>query len=372
MNCAASDPTSDIKAALIAWGQGQSTADYQLQQLADWALIDAPAVWGLSAENVIEALRSRADLLQAVCGAIDSRRAQFPLAGHWSDWIVPLWRIWLPLAQRLDHQQKALEAPFIQGILGGQGTGKSTLTQILQMILQQLGHQTVGISIDDLYLTYDERQALQRQDSRLVWRGPPGTHDVNLGLEVLSAIKQTDAQTQAQTQIELPRFDKSLYEGQGDRTSSIRVAAPTIAFFEGWFVGARPVADAIFESDQRPLPEPITTDADRAFARNCNQKLRSYLPLWDTLDSLIVLYPEDYRLSQQWRLAAEHHMKAQGKSGLSDANIKAFVTYFWKALHPDLFILPLTVGTHPSHSDLHQNLVINIRSDHSMGSLQLT
>ncbi len=367
MNCAATDPTSDIKAILIAWGQGQSRADHQLQKLVAWTLSDAPAVWGLSAENVTDALRSRADLLQAFCSAIDSRRAKFPLAGQWSDWIVPLWRIWLPLAQRLDCQQRALGAPFVQGILGGQGTGKSTLTQILRMILQQLGHQTVGLSIDDLYLTYEERQALQRQDPRLVWRGPPGTHDVDLGLQVLNAIKQADAQTQ----IELPRFDKSLYEGQGDRTSYIRVAAPTIAFFEGWFVGARPVADAVFESAQTPLPDPIITDSDKAFARDCNQKLRSYLPLWDTLNSLIVLCPEDYRLSQQWRQAAEHDMKAQGKPGLSDADIKAFVTYFLKALHPELFILPLTVGAHPSRSDVRPNLVINIRSDHSMGSLQL-
>ncbi len=367
MNHPTAELTSELNAVLIAWSQGQPPTEHQLQQLADWALNDAPAVWGLSAENVNEALRSRANLLQSFCGTMDSRRAEFPLAGHWADWIVPMWRIWLPLAQRLDLQQRALGAPFVQGILGGQGTGKSTLTQILQMILQQLGHQTVGLSIDDLYLTYDERQALQRQDPRLVWRGPPGTHDVDLGLQVLNAIKQADAKAQ----IELPQFDKSLYAGQGDRTSSIRVAAPTIAFFEGWFVGARPVADAVFERAQTPLPDPIITDTDKAFARDCNQKLRSYLPLWDTLNSLIVLCPEDYRLSQQWRQAAEHGIKAQGKPGLSDRDIKAFVTYFWKALHPDLFISPLTLGIHPNSSGICPNLVINIRSDHSMGSLRV-
>ncbi len=367
MSDSATEPSSEIKTILIAWGQGQPPATDRLQQLADWALRDAPAVWSLSAENVNEALRDRAELLQAFCGAIDSGCMTFPLAGHWSDWIVPLWRIWLPLAQRLDRLQRALGAPFVQGIVGGQGTGKSTLTQILQMILRQLGHQTVGLSIDDLYLTYEQRQALQRQDPRLVWRGPPGTHDVDLGLQVLRAIKQSGAETQ----IELPRFDKSLYGGQGDRTSAIRVAAPTIAFFEGWFVGARPVSEAIFDRTQTPLPDPIITAADRAFARDCNQKLRLYLPLWDTLDSLIVLYPEDYRLSQQWRQAAEHDMKAQGKPGLSDAEIQEFVTYFWKALHPDLFILPLTLGTSPSRASAYSNLVITIRSDHSMGSLRI-
>ena len=59
------------------------------------------------------------------------------------------------------------------------------------------------------------------------------------------------------------------------------------------------------------------------------------------LDQLMVLYPEDYRISKQWRLQAEHQMKAQGKAGMSDAMIEQFVEYFWRALHPELFVTPL-------------------------------
>ncbi|NJL21400.1 MAG: hypothetical protein HC895_12155 [Leptolyngbyaceae cyanobacterium SM1_3_5] len=59
------------------------------------------------------------------------------------------------------------------------------------------------------------------------------------------------------------------------------------------------------------------------------------------LDSLIVLAPTDFRLSLTWRQQAEQQMKAQGKAGMSEAEIQAFVLYFWRSLHPKLFIEPL-------------------------------
>jgi len=37
-----------------------------------------------------------------------------------------------------------------QGILGGQGTGKTTLAAMLSLILGQLGYHTLSLSLDDL------------------------------------------------------------------------------------------------------------------------------------------------------------------------------------------------------------------------------
>jgi len=68
------------------------------------------------------------------------------------------------------------------------------------------------------------------------------------------------------------------------------------------------------------------------------------LPLWERLDRLILLYPADYRRSLEWRRQAEHQMTA-GSSGMTDAEVEQ-LEYFWRSLHPDLFIKPLT--THPS------------------------
>ena len=254
-------------------------------------------------------------------------------------------RLWLPVALNLAANRKKLNRTLIQGILGSQGTGKTTLCKILQHILNYLGYSTATLSIDDLYLTYAERQALQQQDSRLIWRGPPGTHDLNLGMRVIDRCLQEDTTTD----ILLPRFDKSAFNGQGDRTTSKAILKPDILLFEGWFVGVQPLQQV-----PTSFPLPIVTEADKQFALKCDRRLQAYLPLWQKLDSLIVLYPEDYRLSQQWRKEAEQKMIAMGKTGMSDEECDRFVEYFWKALHPELYIKPLIQTA---------DLVIEIKGD---------
>ena len=206
-------------------------------------------------------------------------------------------RLWLPVALDLAVKRQKLNITYVQGILGGQGTGKSTLCLILKLILNYIGFSIAILSIDDLYLTHAERQELRQQDSRLIWRGPPGTHDVALGLQVIEQCFQGDSEVD----ISMPRFDKSAYDGSGDRTNSESIKKPDILLFEGWFVGVPPITEDCFDN----CPHPIFTNEDIQFAKDNNQRLQAYLPLWDNLDGLIVLYPEDYRLSQQWRKDAE-------------------------------------------------------------------
>lgn len=265
-----------------------------------------------------------------------------------------LWQVWLPLALSLAQRRQNQDRPFVQGVLGGQGTGKTTLAQMLALLLPHLGYRMVALSLDDLYLTYRDRLQLQQQDPRLIWRGPPGTHEVDLGIQVLDALRQPTGAA-----IALPRFDKSLHNGAGDRIAPEWVSPADIILFEGWFVGVRPVDPAVFDT----APEPICTEADRQFARDICDRLQAYLPLWQRLDSLMVLYPTDYRFSKQWRRQAEQRMKAAGKPGMSDPEIDAFVDYFWQALHPDLFIRPLV--TTPGWADL----VIELDQNHLPGRI---
>ncbi len=44
--------------------------------------------------------------------------------------------LWLPLAMQLASRRQQLGRPFIQGILGGQGTGKTTMCAVLTLILK--------------------------------------------------------------------------------------------------------------------------------------------------------------------------------------------------------------------------------------------
>ncbi|MBW4422927.1 MAG: glycerate kinase [Nostoc desertorum CM1-VF14] len=324
------------------------------QQAKEAALADRlrAKAFGITPENADEVIEKRSHLLKSVLPAF-SQFCQTTLQIEPKEMLQVLWDLWLPLGIKIGSQRQQLERPLIQGILGGQGTGKTTMSKVLSLILNQLGYRTLSLSLDDLYKTYSDRLVLTQQDPRLIWRGPPGTHDVDLGLTVLDQIRQL------QSSVMVPRFDKSAYGGAGDRTTPEMVTNVDIVLFEGWFVGVRPINADIFDT----APPPIVTDEDKAFARDMNLRLHDYLPLWERLDSLIVLYPTDYRCSLEWRKQAEQQMIAAGKSGMSNAEIEQFVNYFWRSLHPELFIKPLVKDA------TAVDLVIEIHADHSFGEV---
>ncbi|BCL35596.1 glycerate kinase [Nostoc sp. MS1] len=308
--------------------------------------------FGITSANVEEKMQERSHLLQAVLPAFN-QFCQTSLHIAPEQMLPVLWDLWLPLGMKIAAQRQQLKRPFIQGILGSQGTGKTTMSLVIELILQQLGYRTLSLSLDDLYKTYSDRLALLEHDPRLIWRGPPGTHDIDLGLDVLEQIRQ------GKSPITVPRFDKSAHAGAGDRTNPDIITGVDIVIFEGWFVGVRPINPDLFDC----APPPIVTDADKTFARDMNHQLTKYLPLWEKLDSLILLYPIDYRCSLAWRKQAEQKMIAAGKSGMTDAQIEDFVNYFWRSLHPELFIKPL------SQSAEIVDLVIEVHPDHSFGKV---
>jgi D-glycerate 3-kinase len=303
--------------------------------------------FGIEPETVSAIVQQRVELLRSLYGEVCQRCQS--VVQRQTDSLDILWNLWLPLALHLASQRQAIARPFIQGLLGGQGSGKTTLGAVLTLILRRLGYQTLSLSLDDLYKTHSERLQLRAIDARLIWRGPPGTHDIDLGIRVLDGLRQPSGGA-----IAIPRFDKSLHHGSGDRIDPELVTGVDIVLFEGWFVGVRPIDAALFAT----APAPISTPADRAFAHDMNVQLSHYQPLWDRLDSLIVLHPTDYRLSKTWRKQAEQQMRAKGKAGMSDADIDAFVDYFWTALHPELFIQPLL------HNPAIVDLVVEIDANH--------
>jgi D-glycerate 3-kinase len=283
------------------------------------------------------------------------------------NYLLSLKQLWLPVCLGMNAMQQQLGRPLVQGIVGAQGAGKTTLCRLLQRLLTELGVPTLSLSIDDFYKTYAERQALQQQDPRLIWRGPPGTHDVDLAVAVLQQLR-------AGQPVAIPRFDKAAHQGMGDRCPTSELASgELVILFEGWFVGAHPVEPELFEQ----APSPICSAADRQFARDMNGALQAYLPLWGELDQLMVLDLVDYQSSYTWRTQAEQALLDRGEGGMSAAQVQDFVTYFWRALHPELFIKPLAqmlrggVGlaalTRPNVPHPPINLVIEIQPDHQPG-----
>lgn len=325
--------STDIDSILQDLACGHSLTEEHRSHLSRWMLANPgwSSAFGITPDTVADVINEQSTLYPQIYPIVTQfwcQHSPMQIAV-----LKLLWVLWLPLALQLISAHHALGRPLIQGVLGVQGSGKSTFSQVLTLILTQLSYPSLSLSLDDLYLTYAERQQEQLQDPRLRWRGPPGTHDVLLGIRVLDQLRSPFPPSQ----IAIPRFDKSAQDGQGDRRGFESVAPVKIVLFEGWFVGVRPIAPSQFEA----APEPIHSAQDRQFARDMNAKLRDYLPLWERLDRLIVLNLADYRLSKQWRREAEHQAITAGKSGMSDAEIDQFVEYFWRALHPQLFIPPL-------------------------------
>jgi D-glycerate 3-kinase len=320
----------------------------QQAELADFCRASA---FNITPANVCEVIQQRSLLLKSVISDFYSL-CQNTWGIQTQAQLATLWNLWLPLGIKIADHRKRLDRPMIQGILGLQGTGKTTMSQIISLILRNMGYRTLCLSLDDLYKTYNDRLTLLSQDQRLIWRGPPGTHDIHLGSIVLDQVLQR------KSPINIPRFDKSAYHGAGDRTTPEIVSDIDLVLFEGWFVGVYPIDPETFNY----APPPIVTDDDRAFARDMNIQLHNYVPLWDKLDSLIVLYPKDYRLSLEWRQQAERQMIAAGKSGMNDAQVVEFVHYFWRSLHPELFVQPLLKSP-------QVDLVIEINADRSLNKV---
>ena len=344
----------EIEKILQGWSEGQKPTEAEKKQLLIEELSDRAKMraFGIEEANIEAEIEERSQLFCQIQARIQQLCQSFGFTS--ADYIsYRLWTLWLPLARQLAREKEQLNRTLIQGILGGQGTGKTTLAAVTRTILAHLGFTSVAISIDDLYKTYEDRQKLQQEDPRLIWRGPPGTHDVDLGIEILDEFLQPNRVEP----ILVPRFDKSAFNGAGDRTEPEHTSPVDIVLFEGWFVGTRPVEKSVFDT----LLPPINTAEDKLFATDNNERLKAYLPLWSKLDRLIVLYPVDYRLSQQWRKEAEQKMIATGKSGMSDEEIEQFVEFFWKSLHPELFIKPLIIN------DRWADLIIEINADRSCG-----
>ncbi|AFY75351.1 putative kinase [Synechococcus sp. PCC 7502] len=332
-----SDP--NLLAVLVKLIGSSSLTTFDHNLLKANLLFDQASCQGfnVNSANIDEVIARRSQILKSIFNT--TPKSKFPLPINES--LIPtLWYVWIPLAMQL--AAKFQGTPIIQGIIGGQGAGKTTMTKFLQMILAAMGYACVSFSLDDLYKTYAEREELKKLDPDIQWRGVPGTHDLELGINTLNQLCCDHSPWQ------IPRFDKSLYAGAGDRTDPETIfIKPQIILFEGWFVGVRPVDPVVINNWQ----------GDRQFVHKMNHKLQDYLPLWQKLHSLWLLLPQDYRFSLGWRQDAE---SKQGK-GMSTREIEKFVHYFWRSLPPEIFITPLSASA---------DLVIELDSTHAVTALK--
>jgi D-glycerate 3-kinase len=222
----------------------------------------------------------------------------------------------------------------VLGICGPQGSGKSTMARVLAEVLRDCGGLSVAtLSLDDLYLSRAARAQLARERHPLLsTRGVPGTHDVELGIRVLSHL--TAAVPPAETRI--PRFDKSADEPFGADGQDVFIGRADVVIFEGWCVGALPQETDMLATPANALERDM--DADGRWRRYVNEQLAGrYQALFATIDVLVMLRAPRFERVVAWRQEQERHLAAKAgvEDGLpgnsrimSDEDVTRFVQYF--------------------------------------------
>ncbi|CAM8880529.1 unnamed protein product [Rhodiola kirilowii] len=239
--------------------------------------------------------------------------------------------------------------PLVIGFSAPQGCGKTTLVFALANLFEVTGRKIATISIDDFYLTAEDQAKLREKhpgNTLLELRGNAGSHDLSLSVETLTALTNMSEEG---TKLKLPRYDKSAYSGKGDRadpSSWPEVEGPlTAVLFEGWMLGFK------------PLPVETVRAVDPQL-EVVNKYLEAYYEAWDKfIKAWIVIKIRDPSCVSDWRLQAEIAMREAGHPGMTDEEVKDFVSRYLPAYKA---YLPTLYAEGPDGSVPEHTLVIDI------------
>jgi D-glycerate 3-kinase len=199
-----------------------------------------------------------------------------------------LWGLVLPLLSGCHSRLSGEGSPLLIGLNGPVGAGKTTLGQTLERLAPSFGLRLAVVSIDDAYLPYEQRLQRLAGNPFGVSRVPPGSHDLPLLLECLRRWRSGEP-------LQLPRFDKRLRAGLGDRAGWRRFEAVDVLVLEGWLVGCRALGESALSRAMaqplQPWSRPLSA-AELAWLPRWDRELQAYQPLWDQLDGLWLLRPK--------------------------------------------------------------------------------
>lgn len=231
----------------------------------------------------------------------------------------------------------ARRAPWLLGLSGLQGSGKSTFARQFAAAANRRGVPCRVLSLDDFYFGRRARLRLAREVHPLfATRGVPGTHDLDLLMHTLDALRHASVQRPAR----LPRFDK----GRDTRLPPSRwqrvTAAPRLLLLEGWCVGVPAQREAEL---RRPL-NALERDEDRdlRWRHHVNRELGGgYAQLWRRLDALILLQAPGFDVVARWRDEQERALRRRGAPQAMDrAALARFLMHYERLSRVALRELP--------------------------------
>jgi D-glycerate 3-kinase len=200
--------------------------------------------------------------------------------------------------------------PLMIGLAGGQGSGKTTISSILTLILKKYFKLNVfKVSIDDFYKTRKDRKLLSKNKHPLLMtRGVPGTHDVDLMLKFFKKVKSKNFKN-----LTVPKFNKAIDDRCKKNLWYRLKFKPDVIIFEGWCVGAK-------AQTNKQLKKPINSmervyDQGIKWRLHVNNQLKTkYKALFKQLDGLLYLKAKNFSLLRNWRLKQERKLWVQTKN----------------------------------------------------------
>ena len=199
--------------------------------------------------------------------------------------------------------------PYFVGLAGGQGTGKTTISSLIRIILIKYFRLNVfRISIDDFYKTRKERINLsKRVHPMLLTRGVPGTHDINMMLNFFKKSKSKKFK-----RLSLPTFNKAIDDRFNKKRWYNLKKRPDVIIFEGWCVGAKSEKNNTLKKTINSLEK--AKDQKQIWRKYVNNQLKSkYKNLYSQLNCLVYLKAKNFNLLQKWRLKQERKLWVKSK-----------------------------------------------------------
>ena len=248
--------------------------------------------------------------------------------------------------------------PYFVGLAGGQGTGKTTISSLIKIILTKYFKLNVfRISIDDFYKTRKERISLsKRVHHMLLTRGVPGTHDINM---MLSFFKQ--AKSKKFKRLKLPTFNKAIDDRFSKKYWYDLKNKPDVIIFEGWCVGAKSEKTNTLKKTINSMER--AKDDKQIWRKSVNQQLKSkYKNLYSQLNCLIYLKAKNFSLLQKWRLKQERKLliKSKKNSKLKIMNKRDVLNFMqtYQRITQNMF----------KNMPKYASIILNLNSNHQIKS----
>ena len=253
-------------------------------------------------------------------------KSQEVISEPFRDKIGQLNNFFLPISKMINTNYLKQKKTQIIGLSGGQGSGKSTISNILKIILKEnFNLETIVFSIDDFYKTIKERKIMAKKISPLfLTRGVPGTHDTKMLYSCIKNLKSSKFK-----KIIIPKFDKAI-DNRASKNKWLKVTKkPNIVVFEGWCVGAEP-------QKKKDLLIPINklekqNDYKKMWRNKVNHELKQdYKKIFKLIDKIIFLKVPSFKYVFKWRLLQEKKLRitSKGKKTMTDKQIKKFIMFY--------------------------------------------